>query len=297
MGLILKNTNNNTGGRLLLKNTNGNLGRIHMYLNLPLLFDPDAQAFITAAAITDVTQQNAINTLVVAFKGYGIWTKFKAIWPIVGGTASQHKFNLKDPRDLDAAFRLTFSSGWTHSASGMLPNGTSAFADTKLNANSNLIVNNVATSIYVNNNIAGIVSSPGFGCSSGASSAFYTHLKLSNIFYSFIGSENGSATFGNSFSNTDNSGFYIIARTSSTSLKTYKNNVLKNTTILSNTGILPSLNYTYGAIRSSGGAVNGITYNNYSHAFMSLGEGLTDTEASNFYTAVQAFNTTLGRQV
>ena len=29
-------------------------------------FDADAQAFITAAAITDATQQNAINTLVLA---------------------------------------------------------------------------------------------------------------------------------------------------------------------------------------------------------------------------------------
>ena len=262
----------------------------------PIVWDTDALAFVTAAAITDYTQQNAINNLVISLKGYSIWTKFKAIYPIVGGTASQHKFNLKDPRDLDAAFRLTFTNAWTHSANGMLPNGTSAFADTKLNANSNLTVNNVSTSIYVNNNIAGILSAPGFGCSSGATSSFYTHLRLSNVFYSFIGSENGSATFGNSFSNTDTSGFYITSRTSSTSLKTYKNNVLKNTTVLANTGTLPPLSYHYGAIRLTGG-INPPTYNNYSHAFMSLGEGLTDTEASNFYTAVQAFQTTLGRQV
>jgi hypothetical protein len=37
------------------------------------------------------------------------------------------------------------------------------------------------------------------------------------------------------------------------------------------------------------------TQNQY--AFMSIGDGLTDTQASNFYTAVQAFQTTLGRQV
>jgi hypothetical protein len=260
------------------------------------LFDPDAQAFITAAAITDVTQQGAINTLVLALKGYSIWTKFKAIWPIVGGTASQHKFNLKDPRDLDAAFRLTFTNAWTHSATGMLPNGTSAFADTFFIPNSNLTVNNVSTSIYVNNNIAAIAASPSFGCYLNSTSTFYTTLKTTNIFYSFIGSENGSATFGNSFSNTDSSGFYITSRTSSTSLKSYKNNLLKNTTILANTGTLPTLKYTYGAFRNSSG-ISGVTYNNYSHAFMSLGDGLTDAEAANFYTAVQAFQTTLSRQV
>ena len=32
-------------------------------------------------------------------------------------------------------------------------------------------------------------------------------------------------------------------------------------------------------------------------AFASIGSGLTDTEAANFYTAVQAFQTTLGRNV
>ena len=93
-------------------------------------FDPDAQAFITAAAITDSTQQNAINTLVIALKGYSIWTKMKAIYPIVGGVASSHKYNLKDPRDLDAAFRLTFTVGWTHSANGMTP--SVAYANTFL---------------------------------------------------------------------------------------------------------------------------------------------------------------------
>jgi hypothetical protein len=32
-------------------------------------------------------------------------------------------------------------------------------------------------------------------------------------------------------------------------------------------------------------------------AFSSIGDGLTDTEATNLYTAVQRFQTTLGRQV
>jgi hypothetical protein len=32
-------------------------------------------------------------------------------------------------------------------------------------------------------------------------------------------------------------------------------------------------------------------------AFASIGDGLTDTEVANFYTAVQSFQTTLGRAV
>ena len=86
--------------------------------------DVDAQAFITATGITDATQITAVNNLVLGLKGNNIWTKMKAIYPMVGGTATTHKFNLKNPLDTDAAFRLVFSGGWTHSANGALPNGT-----------------------------------------------------------------------------------------------------------------------------------------------------------------------------
>ncbi len=41
--------------------------------------DADAQAFITAAGITDNTQKSAIETLVTDLKGYGIWTKMSAL--------------------------------------------------------------------------------------------------------------------------------------------------------------------------------------------------------------------------
>ncbi len=93
--------------------------------------DPDAQAFITAAGITDPTQQAAINTLVVDLKGYSIWTKFTAIYPIVGGVASSHAVNLKTP----GTYNLTFATGWTHSSTGMTPNGNT-YASTGININS-----------------------------------------------------------------------------------------------------------------------------------------------------------------
>jgi hypothetical protein len=91
-------------------------------------FDSNAQAFITAANITNATQQQAINTLVISLKNAGLWTKLVAIYPIIGGTAASNKYNLKDPRDLDAAFRLGFFGSWTHSSNGAKPNGTNAYA-------------------------------------------------------------------------------------------------------------------------------------------------------------------------
>ena len=40
-----------------------------------------------------------------------------------------------------------------------------------------------------------------------------------------------------------------------------------------------------------------VFFSNTETRFFSIGDGLTDTQASNFYTAVQAFQTTLSRQV
>ena len=110
--------------------------------------DADAQAFITAAAITDSTQQSAINTLVTDLKGYGIWTKMKALYPFVGGTASSHKFNLKDPRDLDAAYRLVFNGGGIHSSTGYAGNASNAWANTHLFAQNTLTNSNLHVSFY-----------------------------------------------------------------------------------------------------------------------------------------------------
>src|SRR6266536_4458570 len=82
-------------------------------------YDSDAQAFFTAAGITNLTYKNAINHLVVDLKDAGIWTKMKAVYPFIDSTAAKHKWNLKDPRDLDSAFRLTFHGTVTHSPNGI----------------------------------------------------------------------------------------------------------------------------------------------------------------------------------
>ena len=61
-----------------------------------------------------------------------------------------------------------------------------------------------------------------------------------------------------------------------------------------NVEIPNSINITIGGLNYNGTVVD-IT--NKTSSFSSIGDGLTDTEAANFYTAVQAFQTTLGRQV
>ena len=249
----------------------------------------DAQAFIIAAGITDPTQKSAIITLVTNLKAYGIWTKMKAIYPIVGGTASQHKFNLKDPRDLDVAFRLNFSTGYTHSATGMLPNGTSSYADTFYNPFLHGSINNVSASVYLRTNLTGDRAS--FGVLDNFFNGIGILPKWSdnNTYYG----ANDNLGTGAANIVTDTRGLFLTNRIAAGTKKLFKNgSVISTATPAANS--LPNFKLVYSA-RNYFGAIQ--NYDLRQIAFGSIGDGLTDTEAANFYTAVQAFQTTLGRQV
>lgn len=244
--------------------------------------DVDASAFITAAAITDATQQTAIDTLVTGLKTDGLWTKMKAIYPFVGGTATSHKFNLKDPRDLDAAFRLVFNGGWTHSSTGALPNGTNAYADTKVINNINLTDKQSHFSAYLRTLNVGL---GWFGYYNGNSVfGLQQNAAVSNI---GVGTNNLSAYIA-----TPSIGYYI----GSTNITT--GNVYKNGASAYNvTGInivTQNLNFYLGGLN-----VNGTPnfYDTHQYAMSTLGDSLNATDAGKLNTRVQAFQTTLSRQV
>lgn len=253
------------------------------------VIDLDALAFITAAAITDNTQKLAIDTLVISLKSYGIWTKMKAIYPMVGGTASTHKFNLKDPRDLDLAFRLTFSGGGTHSLNGYLPNGTNAYANTFVIPTS---LGSIHTSYY-SRTVTSVTSNQIFfdAFQSGGTQTYQFYLDTTGIIIhdAFYAAAPGrvSGIYGTT------NGFFIGNRLNLTSNKIFKNSNL----IASNStggGTLPTIPLYMAAANTTSGAV---VFSKLETAFSSIGDGLTDTEASNLYTAVQSFQTTLGRQI
>ena len=251
--------------------------------------DPDAQAFITAAAITDPTQQAAINTLVVDLKGYDVWTKMSALYPFVGGTASTHKFNLKNPLDTDAAFRLVFSGGWTHSSNGIIGNGTNTNAQTKLIPSSVLSINSKHVSIYSRTNTAA-----GFDIMSHTIGPVVPYdllaLRATIFFVNEIGYSFNEAYPNSSGYNLNSTGFYISTRTASNAKKLYKNNsILLTASTVSSTQ--PTNQYVIGSDSRN------VDFTSRNYAFASIGDGLTDTDATNFYTAVQAFQTTLGRSI
>jgi hypothetical protein len=250
--------------------------------------DSDSQNFLTAALINDAQIANAVNNLVLDLKKYGLWSKMKAIYPVVGGNAWSHKFNLKDPRDDNSAYRLLFTNAsggnWVHSSTGMTPNGTSDFADTYLNSSTKLILNDTHLSFYSRSNVPGGVHVE-IGNYNGTS---VINLRPTVAFA--IGGPS-SASYN---ATTNSTGFWLTSRTSNIVLKGYRNGILDATSTSLMNSSYANLNLLISARNESG---TPLYFSTKQCAFASIGDGLTDTEAANFYTIVQNYQTALGRQV
>ena len=245
--------------------------------------DADAVAFLAAAGITDATITSAICTLVTSMKANGTWTKCNAIYPMVGGTATTHKFNLKNPLDTNAAFRLNFVGGWTHSSNGALPNGTNAYANTFLNPLITLNFTSNSFGIYSRTN--NVTGSRVYGALSGVI-LLHNNLTAGNF---------GSGGVASLISYTANpsTSLLIGTRTTSTLFTAYRAGVLlgTNTVLVS---ILPNVSFYLGARNGNNVAE---FFSNHQLAFAFLGSGLNSTEAAALYTSIQAMQTTLSRQV
>jgi hypothetical protein len=249
------------------------------------LNDADAQAFFNrvsaAGGSLTATEQDAVNTLVFQMKAAGIWTGMKAIYPMVGGSAAACAQNLKS-----SSFTGTFSSGWTFSSLGVTGNGTSAYMDTNFKPSTNFTsLNNKSFGVYVGTNTD-------------------VGIEMAVVDGSYVGDQlisriTGVLTFAVSsavaalITSLDSRGFWIATRLSNSSADFYK-----NTSIVVSSGASSSqtnFNFYIGARHYNNAFANAFSNKRIQFGFM--GDGLDNTQASDLYTAVQAFQTTLSRQV
>jgi hypothetical protein len=248
-------------------------------------FDADAQAFFdrvtTAGGTLSATEQTATNQLVLDMKAAGIWSAMRAVYPMVGASAAACAQNLKS-----SSFTGTFSSGWTFASTGVTGNGTSAYMDTNFNPSINYNNFNNGYSIYCRTNSS--TTRWDFGAYPG----FHVYLN-----YTGVGCRAAIQSSDNnrpSFNDNNSSGFFTFVNNGNNSRKAFRNSILKNTntTVDNTTRINTTL--PLGCLLE-----NNVyqVFSNREYNLLSLHDGLTDTQASNLYTAVQAFQTTLASNV
>lgn len=243
------------------------------------IYDADALQFIDSAGLNDNRQKSAINTFVKELKDSSLWPAFAAIYPMVGASAASTKWNLKDPRDLDQAYRLTFEGKPVYTNTGVLFSTISDYADTHLN-DSIMVYNDNSISYY--SETQNTISGYDMGCSDigfpANEMAIYHTSDASNWF--------GYFDWGPKPANTK--GLFMFSATAY-NVTRYENGIVVNSS-----GKSPGIGFT-GYPVLIGKVSEAPTCGQRVCGLATIGRGLTDAQALTFYNIVQNFETALGR--
>ena len=256
----------------------------------PPLTDADSDAFILASGITDTNQKSALDTLVTGLKANNLWSNLKAIYPFVGGTANAHKYNLKDPRDANDAFRLSFINV-QHSSNGIVQTDQNGYANTFLSPLAEFTLSSASFGMNCKADGAGISNADMTVYDSGESTGIMS-LRTANDILAEVYMFDLANTTSNSIQ-TDVLGFSMMSRESNSSLKLYSDGVLIGSNLSAVSTQIPS-SYIYLMNENVGNVVQGY-FSGRQYNFCTIGGGLTATEALNLSNLIQDFNTSLNR--
>ena len=238
-------------------------------------------AWITATGETDPTIIGALNTLETDLTTYGLTSKMKALYPFVGGTAAKHSYNFMNT----SLFPISWFGGGTHSSTGYLTNGTNAYGNTGFSLSGNLSQNSVSLGVYSRT-------------SNSSNGAHGVHIAGTCLFSIWEQWTNGlsyiypNTTGGSGLIFTNSLGFFQGSRNDSANILHSRNSATSTATEPSAT--LSSANFYIGAVNNGATAA---FYQNRELSFFYIGNGLLNGDLINFNTIVQAFQTTLSRQV
>lgn len=274
----------------------------------PTVYDADTIAYMTAIAIpNDSTVYNVgtsreatgsqfwniVDKAIVNLKTTGVWSKLRFLHFLWWGDGNKNKINVKDPRDLDVAFRLSFSGGWTFDFEGSQPNGTNGYANTHFNSLTELTATpnrNEHMAVYSltdNNSTAGDSV-----CDLGAwqSSSARTKLCL-NRNADKNTAQTRKATAGSVGKTTYLTavGYWLMTirevGLTPNSLNNQRMWFWRDTTSwggLNSLGDKPNFKWYFGAENFSGGTPFSASYSNQKYLLIQGGEGITNPEAVHY---------------
>lgn len=246
----------------------------------PPVYDPDAEAFFVATGIVDNAEKSAVNTLVIAFKDAALWTLMHAIYPFVGGTAGRHAVNLKTP----GTFDITWNGTVVHDSNGITGDGATGYGDTGLNLVSDTTPDSLAFGVYSRTDIAEVSRDIATQTPSVDVTGIWTKYIDGNTYF------DNNQSIGRCVAASPTSlGLWTSSRTASNLHRGFNNDTQVAVTTAGQ-GTLD--NSTFAILRASGA-----TFSTRNLAFAFISDGLTAIDMINFNAAVQAYQTSLSRQV
>lgn len=249
----------------------------------------NTNAFFTAANITNPTQQTAVNNFSSGLQAKtSLYGKCIAIYPIVGGVATSHKYNLLNT----AQYALTFNGTWTHSANGMQPDGTTGYAATGfIPANVYSSLTDVGFTVCVNLT-SYKASSTEYGAYQSLTQENGLYLRSGAVLS--VNSDEGASIINVAGTYTDATGVWTSSRTSSNSHVLYRNgSVFASNTATQPASSLPTVQTYIGAGNTAGGAAAG--FSNHRYSMIVIHKGLTAQEAADLNTLIANYETALSR--
>lgn len=231
------------------------------------------------------TEKTAIGTLIKKLKDSSLWTLMKAVYPMVGASAASCKVNLKDTVN----YNLTFVASPTFASTGVDWNGTTQYATTGLNPLT-VMATNAHISYYSRENVNTAADQIDMGSTDATTSIWVScYYNASGLTTSCARNTSNSVLLTGT--NATAAAFFSTSNTASTGAL-YKNGVSLTTAALTST--LPNMDIDIGASNRPGSPA---FFTNRECAFASIGFGLTAAQSLTLYNIVQAFQTTLSRQV
>jgi hypothetical protein len=248
-------------------------------------FDVDAQAFFdrvtTAGGTLSETEKTATNQLVLDMKTAGIWSSMKAVYPMVGASAAACAQNLRS-----ASFTGSFSSGWTFSSLGVsTAKGSSSFMNTGILPSA--VLSQVSHLSYYSNLNVPLTDSNVLMGANDLNACWFGLYYSSNNYYGAI----ASGYMTSPIAGLPVTSFWLVNKLNSTILQLRQNSSIINSIAVTPTPYSGTQNIYLNSYDGSPSFTPATRC-----AFASIGDGLTNTQSTDLYNAVQTFNTTLSRQ-
>jgi hypothetical protein len=249
-------------------------------------------AVISGGGTLDATMSGATYQLFNDLFVSGLWNKLYSFYPLLGGNSSGGQaVNGKTP----GTRNITWNGGLTFSTNGVVSNGSTGYGDLNSNPFNLAPIDDFHMSVYSRTNITTDFAQQDMGAF--VSTAQRTQINIRTTNDDTRSAVNTSGGLG-MYSNNDSRGLFTVVRRTSTDTESYR-----NSTSLGNSNTT-STNRPNGNLWLA--ARNWI--NNFpsplveapttrQYAFVTTGNALSDSEVADLYTAIQTFQTTLGRQV